>query len=86
MAVLFDVSQRQVDRIRRRGRMVVIVVMLRGAAIAVFGLVHVLWIGLFCVALAGATDVISTILRNTILQSAISDEYRSRISSTSWRS
>jgi MFS family permease len=70
-----------VDRIRRRGRMVVVVVMLWGGAMAVFGLVHVVWIGLFCLALAGATDVISTILRNTILQSAITDEFRSRISS-----
>ena len=32
-------------------------------------------------AVAGATDVISTVLRNTILQNAITDEFRSRISS-----
>ena len=47
----------------------------------VFGLVHLLWCGVLALAIAGATDVISTILRNTMLQLAISDEYRSRISS-----
>jgi hypothetical protein len=52
-----------------------------GGAIAIFGLVHIVWVGLVCLAIAGATDVISTILRNTILQTAITDEFRSRISS-----
>jgi hypothetical protein len=55
--------------------------MIWGAAITIFGLVHVVWIGLFCLAVAGATDVISAILRNTILQTSITDEFRSRISS-----
>jgi hypothetical protein len=47
----------------------------------VLGIVHILWVGLLCLALAGAADVISTILRNTVLQNAITDEFRSRISS-----
>ena len=46
-----------------------------------FGLVHIVWIGLICLGIAGAMDVISTVLRNTILQNAITDEFRSRISS-----
>ena len=48
---------------------------------ALFGTVHVLWFGLGCLAFACATDVISTILRNTVLQNAIGDEFRGRISS-----
>jgi hypothetical protein len=52
-----------------------------GGAMALFGLVQVIWIGLACLAVAGATDVISTVLRNAILQNAITDEFRSRISS-----
>ena len=52
-----------------------------GGAMALFALVHVIWIGLACLAVAGATDVISTVLRNAILQNAITDEFRSRISS-----
>ena len=48
---------------------------------ALFGIVHVVWIGLACLGVAGAMDVISTVLRGTILQSAITDEFRSRVSS-----
>jgi MFS family permease len=80
-ALLMAVLTGWLERVRRQGRLVVLVVMAWGAAITVFGLVHVVWVGLFCLAIAGATDVISTILRNTILQNAITDEYRSRISS-----
>ncbi len=69
-----------IARVRRRGRLVVLVVVAWGGAMALFGVVHVVWVGLACLALAGATDVISTVLRNTILQGAITDEYRSRVS------
>ena len=68
------------DRVRRRGRLVILVVLVWGVAMALFGLVHVLWVGLVCLAVAGAMDVISTVLRNTILQTSITDEYRSRFS------
>ena len=70
-----------IARVRRRGRLVVLSVVAWGGAIAVFGLIHVVWVGLTCLALAGAMDVISTVLRNTILQMAITDEFRSRVSS-----
>ena len=46
---------------------------------ALFGLVHIVWVGLTCLAIAGATDVVSTVLRNTILQNAITEQFRSRI-------
>ena len=68
------------DRVRRRGRLVVLVVITWGVVMAIFGLVHVMWIGLACLAVAGATDVISTVLRNTILQTSITDDFRSRLS------
>jgi MFS family permease len=80
-ALLMAVLTGWLENIRRQGRLVVLVVVTWGGAIAVFGLVHIVWVGLFCLGVAGATDVISTILRNTILQNAITDEYRSRISS-----
>jgi len=80
-ALVMAVLTGWLERVRRQGRLVVLVVMAWGGAITVFGLVHVVWVGLSCLAIAGATDVISTILRNTILQNAITDEYRSRISS-----
>jgi predicted MFS family arabinose efflux permease len=69
------------DQVRRRGRLVILVVLTWGVVMALFGLVHLLWVGLICLAVAGAMDVISTVLRNTILQTSITDEYRSRLSS-----
>ena len=80
-AVLMAVFTGWVDRVRRQGRLIALVIIAWGAAMALFGAVHVLWFGLACLAFAGATDVISTILRNTVLQNAISDEFRGRISS-----
>ena len=80
-ALVMAVVTGWIARVRRQGRLVAVVVMAWGAAMTVFGLVHVVWIGLACLAVAGAADVISTVLRNTILQNAITDEFRSRISS-----
>jgi MFS family permease len=80
-ALVMAVFTGWIDRVRRQGRLIAIVVMAWGASMALFGTVHILWVGLACLGFAGATDVISTILRNTVLQNAITDEYRSRISS-----
>ena len=52
-----------------------------GAAIACFGFVDTLWVGLVLLAVAGWADVISAVLRNTILQSTVPERYRSRMSS-----
>ena len=80
-AVVMALLTGWVERVRRRGRLIVGAIVLWGVAMTMFGLVHFLWCGVLALAIAGATDVISTILRNTMLQLAISDEYRSRISS-----
>ena len=69
-----------VKSVRRQGRAVIIAVILWGAAIALFGLVDVLWIGLLLLALAGWADVVSAVFRNTILQTAIPDNLRGRLS------
>jgi len=66
-------------RIRRQGRAVLVAVGFWGASIAVFGLVHVLWIGLILLAIAGAADMVSAIFRNTILQVATPDSLRGRL-------
>jgi hypothetical protein len=70
-----------VEGIRRRGRAVVVAVIVWGAAIAVFGWSSMLWAALVALAIAGWADVISAVLRNTILQSSIPEEFRSRLSS-----
>jgi MFS family permease len=69
-----------VKAIRRQGRAVIVAVIVWGAAIAVFGLVDVLWIGLALLAVAGWADVVSAVFRNTILQTAIPDSLRGRLS------
>lgn len=80
-ALVMAVLTGWVARVQRRGRLVSLVVIVWGLAMATFGLAHSIWLGLACLAVAGAMDVISTILRNTILQRAITDEFRSRVSS-----
>jgi MFS family permease len=79
-ALLMAIFTGWMDQVRRRGRLVILVVLTWGVVMALFGLVHAVWVGLTCLAIAGAMDVISTVLRNTILQTSISDEYRSRLS------
>jgi MFS family permease len=80
-ALVMAVFTGWMDRVRRRGRLVVLVVLAWGVAMTLFGLVPVLWVGLLALAVAGTMDVISAVLRNTILQTTISDDYRSRVSS-----
>jgi MFS family permease len=80
-ALLMAVVTGWIARVRRQGRLVALVVVGWGASMALFGLVHVALVGFICLGVAGAMDVISTVLRNTILQNAITDEFRSRVSS-----
>jgi hypothetical protein len=52
-----------------------------GGAISVFGLTDVLWVALILLAVAGWADVVSAVLRNTVLQASVPDLFRSRLSS-----
>jgi hypothetical protein len=70
-----------VAHLKRQGWAVIVAVIVWGAAIAVFGVVHALWVALVMLAIAGWADVISAVLRNTILQTSIPDRFRSRMSS-----
>jgi MFS family permease len=69
-----------VGHVRRQGIGVCIAAALWGAAIAVFGLVTSLWIALAMLAIAGAADFYSAILRSTILLTATPDHLRGRLS------
>jgi MFS family permease len=71
-----------IHRVRRQGRAVIGCVVLWGAAMVGLGLVPVLWVGLGCLAVAGAADVVSAVFRSTILQSTVPDELRGRLSAT----
>ena len=80
-AFLGSVGSGWVAHLRRQGLAVVVAVLAWGAAITVFGLVHVFAAALVLLAVAGWADVISAVLRNTILQTTVPEEYRSRLSS-----
>ena len=80
-ALVGAVTTGWVSNVRRQGWAVVVAVSVWGASIACFGLVDTLWLGLFLLAVAGWADVISAVLRNTILQSTVPERFRSRMSS-----
>jgi MFS family permease len=80
-ALIGAVTTGWVANLRRQGWAVIVAVCVWGAAIAVFGLVDTLWVGLVLLAVAGWADVISAVLRNTILQTSIPERFRSRMSS-----
>jgi hypothetical protein len=50
-----------------------------GVSIALFGLAHVLWLGVVLLAIAGAADMVSAVFRSTILQVATPDALRGRL-------
>jgi len=80
-ALIGAVTTGWVANVRRQGWAVVMAVCVWGAAIACFGLVDTLWVGLVLLAVAGWADVISAVLRNTVLQSTVPERFRSRMSS-----
>jgi MFS family permease len=80
-ALIGAVTTGWVANFRRQGWAVIVAVSVWGAAIALFGFSDTLWVALVLLAVAGWADVISAVLRNTILQSTIPERFRSRMSS-----
>ena len=80
-ALVGAVTAGWVGRVRHQGRAVLLAGAAWGAGIAAFGLVGSnLWLALGCLAIAGAADVISAVFRGTILQLAVPDPLRGRLS------
>jgi MFS family permease len=80
-ALIAALTSGWVGPVSRRGRVVVISVIVWGIAITVFGLVSYLPVALVLLALAGGADVVSAVFRNTILQLVVPDALRGRLSS-----
>jgi MFS family permease len=78
-ALLGAVTTGWVGRVRRQGLTVIVCVLVWGAAITGFGLVHWLVAALILLAVAGWADVISAVFRNTIIQQTVPDEFRGRL-------
>jgi predicted MFS family arabinose efflux permease len=79
-ALLGALTTGWVSRIRRQGLAVIVAVIVWGVAITCFGLVHWLPVALALLAVAGWADVISAVFRNTIIQLAVPDALRGRLS------
>jgi MFS family permease len=67
-------------RVRRQGLGTCLAAGTWGVAIAAFGLADALWLALAMLAIAGAADYVSAVLRSTILLSATPDALRGRLS------
>jgi MFS family permease len=67
------------DRIRRRGPVLLWAVGGYGLATVVFGLSRSFWLTFACLALTGATDTVSMIIRNVIRQLETPDRLRGRM-------
>lgn len=64
--------------IRRRGRVLIWAVALYGLATVVFGLSTSFWLTFVCLAVAGASDAVSMVIRNLIRQLETPDALRGR--------
>jgi MFS family permease len=69
-----------IGHVRRMGVGVVVAILLWGAAIAIFGLADSIPLALAMLAIAGAADFVSAVLRGTILLQATPDAMRGRLS------
>ncbi len=78
-ALLGAVSSGWVGHIRQPGRAVLVLVGFWGVAITIFGLSAWLPLGLVMLAFAGWADIISEILRSSMLQLSLPDDLRGRI-------
>ena len=79
-AVLTSVVMvRVVDRIEHRGRVLLWAVAAYGTATIVFGLSTWFWLTFVCLAVTGAADTVSTVLRNIVRQIDTPDHLRGRM-------
>ena len=65
--------------VHRHGLAVIVSILVWGGSIAAFGFTRQLWLGLLCLAVAGAADAVSAVFRSTILQEATPDALRGRL-------
>jgi MFS family permease len=68
-----------VDRIERRGVVLLWAVAGYGLATVVFGLSRSFWLTFICLALTGATDTVSMVIRNIVRQLETPDRLRGRM-------
>jgi ENTS family enterobactin (siderophore) exporter len=78
-AILAAATSGWTSHIRRVGPVLLISVIVWGGAIAAFGLVPLLGVAVVLLAVAGAADLVSGILRGSLLQLSVPDQMRGRL-------
>jgi MFS family permease len=78
-ALLSNLTAGWIPHVRRQGLGIVLAACGWGAAIAAFGFTTTLWVGLVMLALAGAADNVSAVLRSIVLLTATPEEMRGRL-------
>ncbi len=78
-AVVGGLASGWVGRLRRQGVVLVAAASGWGVFVAVAGLSRVLWLTVLLLAVAGGCDLVSTVCRQTILQTAVPDDLRGRL-------
>ncbi len=78
-ALLASIFSGPLARVRRQGLGVIIAAAAWGAALVAFGFATALWLALLMLAVAGAADFVSAVLRSTIVLVATPDALRGRI-------
>ena len=69
-----------ITRVDRQGMGVLFSVLLWGGSVAAFGFSPSLWLALVLLAIAGWADVVSAVMRNTIIMLTVPDKLRGRLS------
>jgi MFS family permease len=78
-ALLMGLTSGWVSRVDRQGAVVVVAIAVWGVAIIGFGFAPTLWLAVLCLAVAGAGDMVSAVLRSSMLQLAAPEHMRGRM-------
>ena len=69
---------------RRAGKLMLVCVGIFGAATVLFGLSRSMWVSMVALLLVGASDMVSVVIRSSVLQLATPPEMRGRVSAVNW--
>jgi len=69
---------------RDAGKLMLFCVGIFGAATVIFGLSRTMWVSLLALVIIGASDMVSVVIRSSILQLATPNEMRGRVSAVNW--
>jgi MFS family permease len=78
-SVAFGLLSGWTSKVKRHGVVLVVCIMVWGLSIIGFGLSKPLWLAVLFLAIGGGADLVSMIVRNTMSQSAATDDMRGRM-------